>query len=250
MEQTFFGMSLSVLLMGIIWSLALGFTAGNYACSLVYRLPRGKGILEKKPYCGSCSTMLATKDLFPVVSALLLRHKCRYCAAPIPMTHFWTEIALGVLFCACFIAFGFSERYFLVAALGSFLVTLASIHHNDNLVEKRVLVAVIVAGMLLRTLLDGSIFGFCFGALYGVVIGAIVWRKQIVKEGHIYKLPLNALLLGIGSLIAGDKAFLWFILLFAAFGAVFWLLDMLAKREKRMTVMLPFSLAVITVCFM
>ena len=53
------GMKFGYVLAGLIWSVALGFAAGNYACSLVYRLPRGRLLLDKKPYCGSCGTMLA-----------------------------------------------------------------------------------------------------------------------------------------------------------------------------------------------
>src|ERR1700733_1151224 len=85
-------------LCGIIWAVALGFAVGNYACSLVHRLPRGRLILDKPPYCGHCGEPLQTRDLFPVVSALLLRHRCRYCHTPFPVSHTWTELLVGLLF--------------------------------------------------------------------------------------------------------------------------------------------------------
>lgn len=238
-------MDTSWLLIGLIISITFGFTAGNYACSLVHRLPRGRGILEKKPYCGECLTMLQTKDLFPVFSAFLLGHKCRYCRAPIPKTHFYTELALGLLFCLCFVQFGFSQLYVLVALLGCALVTLASIHHNENVLMGRVAVAVIVCGMLIRILLDGNVFNFFFGGFWGLMIGCIIWHKQITKEAHVYHPPLQAQLLAMGGICVGESGLAIFLLLLAYWWLIFWLSDKARKPAKPTTPLLPFSLAVI-----
>lgn len=210
-----------MMLMGLIWSLALGFAAGNYACSLVHRLPRGLGILEKKPYCGSCNTMLATKDLFPVVSALLLKHKCRYCGAPIPKSHFYTELLIGLLFCLCFLIWGFSESYYLIALLGSMLVVLASIHVNEGKIDKRVLAAILTTGMLYRVLEDGSIYNFFYGGLYALIIGCVIFYKSIERRGHIFVPPIPALLLTLGGICAGVQGLLVFLPAFAIFGLTF-----------------------------
>src|ERR1700733_4243052 len=115
------GIKFGYILCGIIWAIALGFAAGNYACSLVHRLPRGRLILDKKPYCGSCGTLLQVRDLFPVVSALLLRHRCRYCGAPFPVSHTWTELLVGLLFVLTFLEHSFSEQFLLITAIGVFL---------------------------------------------------------------------------------------------------------------------------------
>lgn len=230
---------LGLLLAGIIWSLALGFAAGNYACSLVHRLPRGLGILEKKPYCGSCQTMLATKDLFPVVSALLLRHKCRYCSAPIPKSHFYTEILIGLLFCSCFTVWGFSEQYLIVALLGSMLTVLASIHSNESSVDGRVLLSVLLTGMLFRTLQDDSIYGFFSGGIAGLMLGSLLFHKHIQKRGHIFVPPLPAMLLTVGGVCVGLNGMLLFLPYFAALTLVF-------KTYKTLIpITVPFGLAVV-----
>ena len=83
---------------GIIWAVVMGLALGNYACSLIHRLPRGRLLLDKAPYCGSCGTLLQVKDLFPVISAVLLRHRCRYCGTPFPISHTVTELLLAGLF--------------------------------------------------------------------------------------------------------------------------------------------------------
>ncbi len=232
-------LSPDIILMGIIGSLVFGFSAGNYACSLVHRLPRGLGVLEKKPYCGSCNTMLATKDLFPVISALLLRHKCRYCGAAIPKSHFYTELLLGALFVLCFLHFGFSEQYLLVAILGSMLTVLGSIESNEGKADLRVLVAVAVTGLLFRTLQDHSLYHAFFGGLLGLIIGCGFFHKQIKKRGHIFVPPLPALLIAAGGICSGELGLRYFLPIFAVLALL---------SRKHLTV--PFGFAVIASVFL
>ncbi len=201
---------------GLIWSLTLGFAAGNFACSLVYRLPRGKSILENKPYCGSCGHALATSDLFPVFSALILRHKCRYCAAAIPISHFWTEIVIGALFCLCYVQFNFSQEYLLIAGIGVFFVIMAAIEANDKVVMTSVLVTLSVLGMIFRTLQDGEIYNFFQGGLFALLLGAIVWRKGIKPVNHVFSLPMHArMVIPAGIILGANQLALEVVLLLA-----------------------------------
>ena len=224
---------------GLILSTVLGFSAGNYACSLVHRLPRGLGVLEKKPYCGSCGTMLATKDLFPVFSALLLNHKCRYCGASIPKTHFYTELALGLLFCLSFTKFGFGEQYVLVVLIGSMLTVLASIHHNDGKIDRRVLIATLVVGLLYRSITDGTFYPALEAGLYSALAAAFLWKKDVNKVGHIYVLPEHALVFITGAATVGVFGLLWYLPTYIALWAI------VKATNKHLTYTLSFSLALI-----
>lgn len=211
------GISFSYVLCGIIWAVALGLAVGNYACSLVHRLPRGKLLLDKPPYCGSCGTLLKTKDLFPVISAVLLRHRCRYCNAPFPTSHTWTEILVALLFVLAFLQHGFSEPFYLIVFIGVFLITLAAIHANEGIIMGKVLLCVVVAGMLYRTLQDGSIYGFFAGGLFGLILGTVIKYKDVRRVGHIYSLPQLAQLLAVGGICVGAHAFPAFLVLFGVF---------------------------------
>jgi leader peptidase (prepilin peptidase)/N-methyltransferase len=233
---------LAYILCGIIWAITLGFAAGNYACSLVHRLPRGKLMLDKTPYCGNCGTLLQVKDLFPVISALLLRHKCRYCGQPFPTSHTWTEVLIGLLFVLAFLQHSFSEQYILIVLIGTFLVTLAAIEINENMVMGRILLCVIVFGMMYRILQDASIYPACFGGLYGVMLGAIISRRNIKKVGHIYVLPPLALLLAAGGICVGEYGLITFFALFAAF---YILAKILGGMNKPVRLTVPFGFAVI-----
>lgn len=240
------GETYGYILGGVIMCLMVGFAAGNYACSLVYRLPRGKPLLEHKPYCGSCNTPLATKDLFPVFSALLLRHKCRYCGAHIPTSHFWTEVLIGLLFVACFLQFNFSDAFILVAGVGVFLIILAAIDANDNRRMTSVIVVAGVFGLVLRALSDQTIFFSFLGGFYGLLIGALLWRKQIRQVNHIYVLPDNAHLLSLAGVIVGNNGLLTALPLTLVLYGVFWLLFKLLGNP-RVPLSIPLGLAVMAV---
>lgn len=192
-------------LCGVILAVVFGLAAGNYACSLVHRLPRGKLLLDKAPYCGSCGTLLGVKDLFPVISAVLLKHRCRYCGAPFPTSHTWTEALVALLFVLLFLRFGFTEQFLLVALIGIFLITLAAIEANEQRIMGKVLVCILVPAMIYRTLQDGTIHNFFSAGLFGLMIGAVLQFRQIKKVGHIYSLPAFAQLLAVGGVCVGAQ---------------------------------------------
>lgn len=236
------GIAPAYILCGIIWSIALGFAVGNYACSLVHRLPRGRLILDKPPYCGNCGTLLATRDLFPVFSALMLRHRCRYCKAPFPVSHTWTEILVGVLFVLAFFKYGFGEQYILVIFIGVFLITLSAIHANEGYIMGKILAAIAICGMMNRIFIDHTIYNFFEGALYATLIAAVMWRAQIKKVGHIYTLPAQAQLLAVGGLCAGAKLLPQFLVSYFALYTFFYMIG--ALRQKQLPYTIAYGLAV------
>ena len=63
--------------------LLLSPAVGSFLGVLVDRLPRGQSILTPSR-CVSCDTRLRPRDLFPILSALLARGRCRHCGARIP----------------------------------------------------------------------------------------------------------------------------------------------------------------------
>lgn len=249
MFQGIEGLSWNWIAYGVIFSIVFGIAAGNYACSLVHRLPRGKSILENKPYCGTCHTPLATKDLFPVISAVLLRHRCRYCGTPFPTSHTWTEILLGVLFIACFFAFNFNEMYFLVAALGAFWITLVCIEINDRIVMDKILLVIAVIGMVLRTRVDGEIYGFLGGGFGGLIAGMLLFRKQVHRVNHIYSFPAGAKILVVAGICVGIPGFYTLIPLAASAYILVWVLMKLARSSRSVPLSLPVAASVMALMF-
>ncbi len=166
---------------GVIMMLVLGPAVGNYATSIVYRLPKGQTPFEKNPYCDDCGAMLQPIDLFPILSYALTRGRCRYCKTHIPMSYTWIEILCGALFIINFLVFGISEHFVLVTAIGVFLITLAALEYHQGKLYTLILTYIIGLGMVLRVLQDGTIYDFFFSGFAMLFVGAIIWRLQVAR---------------------------------------------------------------------
>lgn len=204
------------LLPGLIWMAALGLAAGNMATTIIHRLPRGLSLFTYNPVCGVCRAPLSTGDLFPVFSRLLLKGRCRYCGVPIPSSHLWTELASALLFCLVYLQHGFSEPMLLLCGLGIFLIMLAAIEYNEQIIERRILLGVLIFAMLYRTLQDGSIYPFLGGGFAMLMLGGALWRLRIPKATLLWPLPDAVALLTVAGVALTDRY--GFVQLMAALG--------------------------------
>ncbi|MES2748857.1 MAG: prepilin peptidase [Patescibacteria group bacterium] len=76
-----------------------GVIIGSFLNVYIYRFHTGKS-LAGSSHCLSCRTPLKFFELFPLVSYLGLRGRCRNCQAGIPSRYFWVELITGLLFVA------------------------------------------------------------------------------------------------------------------------------------------------------
>lgn len=239
------GVRLEYILDGIILSIVFGFAAGNYACSLVFRLPRGRLLLDAKPYCGSCSTPLQVKDLFPVISAVMLRHKCRYCGTPFPVSHTWTELLIGLLAVLSFFQYNFSDEYALLMVAGCFLVTLAAIEANEGKIMGNVMGCIAISGLVYRVLQDGVLDNSFFGGVIVLTVGCLLKRKSIQQVGHIYVPPKSVFALAAGGVCVGAKAIAAYGIIFAGLYYFDWLTRRLRGKQGKPLVTVAMGLATI-----
>jgi leader peptidase (prepilin peptidase)/N-methyltransferase len=73
--------------MSVVVASAAGLILGSFLSVLVGRWHTKTGIIAGRSECASCKHILAWYDLFPLVSWLVLRGRCRYCRTPISMRY-------------------------------------------------------------------------------------------------------------------------------------------------------------------
>lgn len=161
---------------GLIFMVVLGAAVGNYACSVVYRLPLGRTPFERHPFCGHCNADLKPIDLFPIVSWCLTRGKCRYCAGPIPAIYTVIEVVCMALFCGYFLHFGMGEQFLLYALYGVMVVILAAIHFQQGWISSSIYGYALTAVALARTLAEGTIYGWVKGGFVMLVLLLLLYR--------------------------------------------------------------------------
>jgi prepilin signal peptidase PulO-like enzyme (type II secretory pathway) len=175
---------ISTILYALILLMLIGPAVGNYATSVVYRLPLRQTPFEKHPYCGHCGTMLAPKDLFPVFSYLSLRGKCRYCSVPIRFTYTAIELACGIIFALNYLIFSVSEQFILATAIGVFLTILCGLEYHERKLFPLILTYLFALAALLRVLQEGSIYPFVFSGFAMLFSGAVIWRIVLLFKGE------------------------------------------------------------------
>lgn len=95
-------------------------------------MPVKKPIASARSQCGHCQTTLLPLDLIPLLSFLFLRGRCRHCQEKIPPSHFWFEIAGGIVLVVLHMHYGREPAIFFHYALiysTLFLMSAVDVHY-------------------------------------------------------------------------------------------------------------------------
>lgn len=65
----------------------VGLLVGSFLNVVIARVPEGRSIVRPRSACPRCGALIRARDNIPVISWLLLRARCRHCAAPIPVRY-------------------------------------------------------------------------------------------------------------------------------------------------------------------
>ncbi len=176
-----------------------GTAVGSFLNVVILRLPAGAR-LTGRSHCASCGHVLGFLDLFPILSFIFLRGKCRYCPSRISSRYIIIEAAVGILFALAFLfispydAAGVLTLVKFLLLISVCVVTFVVDLEHYVILENLVLSAA-VAGLLINLSLDlaggqkiFSISSLFVAGLAGAVLGAlpiyILWYASKFKLGE------------------------------------------------------------------
>lgn len=192
-------------LIGIIFMLVIGPAIGNYACSVVYRLPRGQTPFERHPFCGHCNANLKPIDLFPILSWLMTRGKCRYCGGGIPIIYNVIELTCGAIFVAYFLKFGMGEQFLLYATYATFVTILAAIQWQQGWLSVTVFSYCVFPILILRAAMEHTIFSTIQGAFLMLLLGLLLHRVSPRRKESPFTVNWIWWMLLLGALVPMDR---------------------------------------------
>jgi len=214
-------MGLSVLVGIPLWwwagnAFVFGVVIGSFLNVYLYRFHTGKSLMGGS-HCMSCAEPLLWYDLFPLLSYLTLRGRCRQCGAYIPPRYFWVELFTGILFTA--VVFFVSDvllwplLFFLMAVL--VLVLVYDIMHMiipDGFVYVLCAVAVVLLGYDLYQWFD--IVLTLYHLLAGLIAGAFFYGLWWYSEGRWVGLGDAKLAFPLGVMVGISGVFSMLVLSF------------------------------------
>lgn len=83
----------------------IGLCIGSFLNVLIFRLDKKGGILTGRSECPKCLKRLSWYDLFPVLSYLFLKGKCRYCKDKISPVYPLTELTTAFCFSLFYVVY-------------------------------------------------------------------------------------------------------------------------------------------------
>lgn len=163
----------------------LGLMVGSFLNVVVHRVPAGQSIVRPRSRCPQCGTEIRPRDNVPVLSWLLLRGRCRSCAAAISPRYPAVELLTGLLFAGATLRF-VDELAVLPAflALTTALVALSAVDLERFLLPNRILYPgwFLVAGLLvLAAVVDGDGTALRNAALGGAVAWGLFFVIHFVS---------------------------------------------------------------------
>lgn len=140
---------------------------GSLASVLVTRLPEGEQVVFGRSRCDICRNTLGVLDVIPLVSYVVLRGRCRFCAGKISPVHPVLEI--GAIVVAIWAAATFDSALLVVSALlGWALLALAAMDYRRYFLSDYLTLPLIPAGIGVNAWMPG---GDPAGAAFGAALG-------------------------------------------------------------------------------
>lgn len=225
----------------------LGLAVGSFLNVVIWRVPRGESVVRPPSACPACGHPIRPWDNVPVASWLVLRGKCRDCAAPISARYPLVEAATCVVFAAVAAWQGVNGALPAWLYLAAVSIALAMIDLDTRRLPDAIVLpsyAVAAALLVLGVLLPGGSAQWSDllrGLAGGLVLFAVYVLLAVVKPGGMGMgdVKLSGLLgLYLGTIGWGAVVVGWF----AAFllGGLFSVV-LLALRRAGRSSRIPFG---------
>jgi leader peptidase (prepilin peptidase)/N-methyltransferase len=225
----------------IIIIIVFGFAWGSFLNVLIYRIPRDMSIIKPASSCPVCKKKIKVYDNIPILSYLILRGKCRYCKAKIPLTYPLVEFLTPLSFILLYIHYSLSFFFFASCVFASAMIVLGFIDFFHMILPDVItlpgLVLAIVYSFFRKDLnLTQALIGAVTGAgflllVYGTYY--LVRKKEGLGMGDV------TMMLLIGAYLGWKQAF--FTLILASFVGALVGVFVILFRKKDFQFSLPFG---------
>ena len=198
-----------------------GTLIGSFLNVVIYRMHTGRSV-NGRSHCMSCGETLRWYELFPIVSYIVLRARCRSCSAYIPLRYLTVELLTGLMFLVLFLLFGSDIiRFCIYAVLYSLLMVVAVYDLRHTIIPDELTfmiggTAIVLLGY--EYILVPNLAVLVYNVFAGVSAGAFFYALWRVSKGRWIGLGDAKLALPLG-IIAGTGGALSMVVLSFWIGA-------------------------------
>lgn len=236
-----------------------GLLIGSFLNVCIYRLPLDLSVVRPRSYCPACKHPIAWFDNIPVLTWIVLRGRCRRCAAEISARYPLVEALTGVLFFVGVLGAGPGVEALRFCTLAAILVTLIFTDLEERILPDEFTLGGTIAGVIFAWFapLDSTLAGLFLSpdtdarvvSVLDVALAALLLAGVLWSIGAFYRKVRGREGLGLGDvkLVACLGAFLGAspallaITVGSLMGSVFGITYILVARKDAATYELPFG---------
>lgn len=156
-----------------------GATVGSFLNVCIHRLPARESVVFPASHCPTCKRPIRPFDNIPLLSYVVLRGRCRHCAAPISLRYPFVEMLTGATAVASLDAFGLSPPFLVYFAFLAALIVITFIDLDHQIIPDAISLPGIGVGFFSSLIVgepgwQSSLAGILLG-------GGVLWA---VAEGY------------------------------------------------------------------
>lgn len=207
----------------------IGSILGSFYNVVGLRVPEKKSIVAPRSACPNCKHQLAVTELFPVLSFLLQKGKCRNCGCKISLIYPLFELCTGILFVFSIVRIGLTKELIVSLTLISLLMIITVSDITYMIIPDRVLLFFTPLVVVERILFPLHPW---WNSLLGFVVGfSLLLLIAIVSRGGMGGGDIK--LFAVLGIVLGWKLVLLAFFFSTFFGALFGVIGMLFKKVER-----------------
>jgi leader peptidase (prepilin peptidase)/N-methyltransferase len=134
-----------------------GLAVGSFLNVVAARLPHSRSVVTPASACPHCNAPIRPRDNIPVISYLLLRGRCRDCAASISLRYPAFELATALLVAGCALEFGVTLHALAAAIFCVALVAVSATDLEARIVPNKIVLPAAAIVLALQLARDPSI---------------------------------------------------------------------------------------------
>ncbi len=188
----------------LVATFILGSIIGSFLNVCIYRIPAEISIVSPRSRCPHCETPIKWYHNIPILSWVLLKGKCAYCSADVPVRYLLVEALTGTLFALFFYRFAFHTVTPVVLLLVATLVVITFIDLDHQIIPDVISLPGIPIGFLCSFFVpwvswQESLLGIVIGggSLLTIALGyEFLTKKEGMGFGDVKLLAMLGAFLG------------------------------------------------------
>jgi leader peptidase (prepilin peptidase)/N-methyltransferase len=188
------------------WSVVFfvfGSMVGSFLNVCIHRMPLGLSVVSPPSHCPHCKYSIPWFLNMPLVTWLVLRGKCKNCAAPISARYFLVELLTAAMFLGCWLAYGQTSAWLALtySLLLAGMIVATFIDFEHYIIPDEITIGGVVVGVLLslcpmlhqqNTLAAGLWQGLLGAGVGWGIVYAIVRLGKLAFGRQRMELPVGA----------------------------------------------------------